>query len=98
MYPLQVKRCEGTPNRSRAAVLPLVGLTALQALTKKSSIRDGDHILTNGCSGGVGSAAVQIAKYYNAEVTGVCSTKNLEFSKSLGLDKVIDYTKEPVIN
>lgn len=81
-----------------AAVLPLVGLTALQALTKKSSIKDGDHILINGCSGGVGSAAVQIAKYYNAEVTGVCSTKNLEFSKSLGLDKVIDYTKEPVID
>lgn len=78
-------------------VLPLVGLTALQALSKKASIKEGDHVLINGCSGGVGSAAVQVAKYYNTEVTGVCSTKNLEFSRSIGLDKMIDYTKELVI-
>ena len=82
---------------SASAVLPLVGLTCIQALTKKTGIKEGDRILINGCSGGVGSTAVQLAKYYNVEVTGVCSTKNLDFSKTLGVDKVIDYTKEPVI-
>lgn len=83
---------------SESAVLPLVGLASIQALTKKARIKEGDRILINGCSGGVGSTAVQLAKYYNSEVTGVCSTKNLEFSRSLGVDKVIDYTKEPVID
>lgn len=83
-------------DHSKAVVLPMVGVTSLQALTKKTKIKAGDQVLINGCSGGVGSTAVQLAKYYKANVTGVCSTKNIELCKSLGVDKVIDYTKESI--
>jgi NADPH:quinone reductase-like Zn-dependent oxidoreductase len=81
---------------SEMASVPIAGVTALQALITHGQLKEGESVLINGSSGGVGHFAVQIAKAYGAKVTAVCSGKNIDFVKSLGADNVIAYDKENI--
>jgi NADPH:quinone reductase-like Zn-dependent oxidoreductase len=78
----------------QAAAIPMAGSVALEALRVQARVRGGQKVLVNGAAGGIGTFAVQIAHWLGAEVTGVCSTKNVDLVRSIGADHVIDYTKE----
>jgi len=78
----------------QAATVPMAGLVALQAIRDHGKVGPGQKVLINGASGGIGTFAVQIAKAFGADVTGVCSTRNAEMVRSIGADRVVDYTKE----
>jgi len=78
----------------QAATIPMAGCTALQGLRDKGKLQLGQRVLINGAAGGVGTFAVQIAKAFGAQVTGVCSTRNVDLVRSIGADQIVDYTQE----
>ena len=90
----KLARKPGNTTFEQAAVVPVSALTALQALRDAGHLEQGQHVLIIGASGGVGTYAVQLAKAFGAEVTGVCSTTKLDLVRSLGADHVIDYTRD----
>ncbi|PKO04092.1 MAG: alcohol dehydrogenase [Chloroflexi bacterium HGW-Chloroflexi-3] len=81
-----------------AAAVPMAAMTALQAIRDKGQVQAGQKVLIYGSGGGVGTFAVQLAKYYVAEVTAVCNTKNVPLTRSLGADHVVDYSEEDILN
>lgn len=83
---------------NQAAAIPMAALTALQSLRDLGNLNAQKKIIINGCSGGVGTFAIQIAKAFGAHITGVCSYRNIALSKKLGAENVIDYTKESVLD
>ena len=94
--PDRLARMPGNLGFEQAAAVPVSAQTALQAVRDRARVRAGQSVLVIGASGGVGSFAVQIAKALGAQVTGVCSTAKLELVRSLGADRVIDYTREEI--
>jgi NADPH:quinone reductase-like Zn-dependent oxidoreductase len=90
----QVESKPSTLTFEQAAAAPLAGVTALMGLREVGRVQPGQRVLVNGASGGVGTFAVQLARAFGAEVTGVCSTRNLDLVRSLGADQVVDYTRE----
>lgn len=84
----------GNVSFEEAAAVPVAAITALQALRDHGKVEQGQTVLVNGASGGVGTYAVQLAKHFGADVTAVCSTRNVEQAWALGADRVVDYTKE----
>lgn len=89
-----IARMPANVSFEQAAAIPVAAVTALQGLREHGHVKAGAKVLINGASGGVGTFAVQIAKSFGAEVTGVCSTRNVEMVRTLGADRVIDYTQE----
>jgi len=90
----RLTRKPSTVSFEDAAAVPVAALTALQALRDHGNVQPGQKVLINGASGGVGTYAVQLAKWFGADVTAVCSTRNVEQAHALGADRVVDYTKE----
>jgi NADPH:quinone reductase-like Zn-dependent oxidoreductase len=86
-----------TLSMAEAAALPCVGVTPHTALITKGRLKAGQRVLVNGCTGGIGHIAVQIAKAYGAHVTGTCRAASMDFARSLGVDEVVDYTQQDIL-